>query len=74
LLDASVLDLTVVIDALGREQVSLVGQSYRAAIVAALAARNPDRVIKLVFCGRYACGRRMRGSKGQISESDALAL
>ncbi|WP_425044712.1 alpha/beta fold hydrolase [Primorskyibacter sp. S87] len=71
-LDASVLDLTTVIDALGLEQVSLVGQSQGAAIAAAFAARNPDRVNKLVLCGGYARGRRMRGSKGQIAESDAF--
>lgn len=71
-LDASVLDLTTVIDALGLEQVSLVGQSQGAAIAAAYAGRNSDRVNKLVLCGGYARGRRMRGSKGQIAESDAF--
>lgn len=71
-LDASVLDLTTVIDTLGLEQVSLVGQSQGAAVAAAFAARNPDRVKKLVLCGGYARGRRMRGSKGQIAESDAF--
>jgi class 3 adenylate cyclase/pimeloyl-ACP methyl ester carboxylesterase len=71
-LDASVLDLTAVLDALGLEQVSLVGQSQGAAIAAAFAARNPDRVKKLVLCGGYARGRRMRGSVGQIAESDAF--
>lgn len=71
-LDASVIDLTTVIDALGHEQVSLVGQSQGAAIAAAFAARNPDRVKKLVLCGGYARGRRMRGSEGQIAESDAF--
>lgn len=71
-LDASVLDLTTVIDALGLEQVSLVGQSQGAAIAVAFAARNPDRVNRLVLCGGYARGRRMRGSQGQIAESDAF--
>jgi class 3 adenylate cyclase/pimeloyl-ACP methyl ester carboxylesterase len=71
-LDASVMDLTSVIDALGLQEVSLVGQSQGAAVAAAFAARNPDRVKKLVLCGGYARGRRMRGSKGQIAESDAF--
>ncbi len=71
-LDASVMDLTTVIDALGHERVSLIGQSQGAAIAAAFAARNPDRVKKLVLCGGYARGRRMRGSAGQIAESDAF--
>ncbi len=71
-LDASVTDLTTVIDALGHDAVSLVGQSQGAAIAAAFAARSPDRVKKLVLCGGYARGRRMRGSEGQIAESDAF--
>ncbi len=71
-LDSSVLDLTAVVDALGLEKVSLVGQSQGAAVAAAFAARKPDRVEKLVLCGGYARGRRMRGSKGQIAESDAF--
>ena len=71
-LNSSILDLTTVIDALGFEQVSLVGQSQGAAVAAAFAARNPDRVNKMVLCGGYARGRRMRGSEGQIAESDAF--
>ena len=71
-LDSSVMDLTTVIDALGLEQVSLLGQSQGAAIATAFAARNPDRVNKMVLCGGYARGRRMRGSKGEIAESDAF--
>lgn len=71
-LDASVLDLTTVLDALGLEQVSLIGQSQGAAVAAAFAARQPDRVQRLVLCGGYARGRRMRGSSGQIAESDAF--
>ncbi|EEE38867.1 adenylate/guanylate cyclase/hydrolase, alpha/beta fold family [Rhodobacteraceae bacterium KLH11] len=71
-LNSSVQDLTTVIDAIGLEQVSLVGQSQGAAVAAAFAARNPNRVTKMVLCGGYARGRRMRGSKGQIAESDAF--
>lgn len=71
-LDASILDLRTVLDTLGHTQVSLVGQSQGAAIAAAFAARYPERVNKLVLCGGYARGRRMRGSTGQIAESDAF--
>ena len=71
-LDASVMDLTTVINELGHEQIALVGQSQGAAIAAAFAARNPERVTKLVLCGGYARGRRMRGSAGEIAESDAF--
>ena len=71
-LDASVIDLETVIDALGHDRVSLVGQSQGAAIAAAFAARHPERVDRLVLCGGYAQGRRMRGSAGEIAESDAF--
>ncbi len=71
-LESSVLDLTTVLDELGHEKVSLVGQSQGAAVAAAFAARNPERVEKLVLCGGYARGRRMRGSEGQVAESDAF--
>lgn len=71
-LDASVRDLASVIAALGHDRVSLIGQSQGAAIAAAFSARYPDRVNKLVLCGGYARGRRMRGSEGQIAESDAF--
>ena len=71
-LEASVLDLATVIEDLGLGRVSLIGQSQGAAIAAAYAARNPDRVSHLVLSGGYARGRRMRGSQGQIAESDAF--
>lgn len=71
-LEASVMDLAAVIDDLGLERVSLVGQSQGAAIAAAFAARNRDKVTHLIMTGGYARGRRMRGSDGQIAESDAF--
>ena len=71
-LDASVTDLMAVLDDLGIEKASLVGQSQGAAVAAAFAARYPERVDKLVLCGGYARGRRMRGSQGEIAESDAF--
>ena len=71
-LDASVADLLAVLDDLKLDRVALIGQSQGAAIAAAFAARFPDRVDRLVLCGGYARGRRMRGSEGQIAESDAF--
>ncbi len=71
-LEASIMDLATVIEDRGLEQVSLIGQSQGAAIAAAFAARNPDKVTHLVLSGGYARGRRMRGSDGQIAESDAF--
>ena len=71
-LDASVSDLKAVLDDLGVARASLVGQSQGAAVAAAFAARYPDRVDRLVLCGGYARGRRMRGSEGEVAESDAF--
>jgi len=71
-LEASILDLETIVDQLGLDNISLIGQSQGAAIAAAYAARNKDRVNKLVVYGGYARGRRKRGSAGQISESEAF--
>ncbi len=71
-LEASFRDLTTVIEDLSLERTSLIGQSQGAAIAAVFAARNPQRVTKLILSGGYVRGRRMRGSEGQIAESDAF--
>ena len=60
--EASVGDLTAVIDELGLDRFALVGQSQGAAISAAYAARHPDKVTHLALYGGYARGRRERGS------------
>jgi class 3 adenylate cyclase/pimeloyl-ACP methyl ester carboxylesterase len=70
--EASLSDLAAVIDDLGLDNFALIGQSQGAAISAAYAARNPDKVNNLVLYGGYARGRRKRGSDGQIAESDAF--
>jgi pimeloyl-ACP methyl ester carboxylesterase/DNA-binding CsgD family transcriptional regulator len=56
-LDRWVLDLETVIDAAGVEQSSLLGISGGAAIALAYAARNPDRVERVVAYGGWASGR-----------------
>ena len=70
--EAFVMDLTTVIDALGLDRFALIGHSQGASVAAAYAARHPDRVTRLVLNGSYARGRRMRGSEGQIAESEAF--
>ncbi len=70
--EASISDLTAVIDDLGLDRFALLGQSQGAALAAAYAARHSDNVTHLVLYGGYARGRRMRGSEGQIAESDAF--
>lgn len=70
--ETSVGDLGAVISALGLDRFALIGMSQGAAIAAAYAARHRDKVTHLVLYGGYARGRRMRGSEGEIAESDAL--
>lgn len=70
--EASVLDLVTVVDELGLDRFALVGNSQGAAIAAIYAARHPERVTHLVLYGSYVRGRRMRGSQGQIAESEAF--
>jgi len=71
-LEASVLDLEAIVSDLGLDRFSLIGQSQGAAIAALYTARNNKKVDRLVVYGGYARGRRRRGSKGQIAESDAF--
>jgi pimeloyl-ACP methyl ester carboxylesterase/DNA-binding CsgD family transcriptional regulator len=54
-------DLATVIDAAGLEQCALLGISQGAPIAVAYAARNPDRVSRLLLYGGYARGRAARG-------------
>jgi class 3 adenylate cyclase/pimeloyl-ACP methyl ester carboxylesterase len=70
--EASVHDLAKLIETLKLDRVALVGASQGAAVAAAYAARNPDKVSRLILYGGYARGRRKRGSEGQIAESDAF--
>ena len=70
--EASVVDLTAVINDLGLDHFALLGLSQGAAIAAAYTARHPDRVTHLALYGGYARGRRKRGSEGQIAESEAF--
>jgi pimeloyl-ACP methyl ester carboxylesterase/DNA-binding CsgD family transcriptional regulator len=56
-LERWVLDLETVIDAAGVERCSLLGISGGAAMALAYAARNPDRVERVVAYGGWASGR-----------------
>jgi pimeloyl-ACP methyl ester carboxylesterase/DNA-binding CsgD family transcriptional regulator len=62
-LDRWVLDLETVIDAAGVEHPSLLGISGGAAIALAYAARNPDRVERVVAYGGWASGRFLRADE-----------
>ena len=58
--DAWVDDLETVVDAAGLEQFPLFGVSQGGAVAIEYAARNPDRVTKLLLYGAFVKGRPMR--------------
>ena len=60
-LDTYVGDLAAVVDAAGLERFALLGLSGGGPTAIEYAARNPDRVTRLVLYGTYARGRRRRG-------------
>jgi DNA-binding SARP family transcriptional activator/pimeloyl-ACP methyl ester carboxylesterase len=59
-LDAWVLDLETVVDALGLERFPLLGISQGASIAITYAVRHPERVSHLILYGGYARGRSHR--------------
>jgi pimeloyl-ACP methyl ester carboxylesterase len=61
-LGAFVSDLEAVVDAAGLERFTLLAISQGGAVAVEYAARHPERVERLVFCGAYARGRLRRGS------------
>ena len=65
-------DLEAVADAAGVEQCDLLGISHGAAIAMAFAARNPDRVRKLVLVNSFAAGWRMRADPEEIAYRESL--
>ncbi len=71
-IEASITDLESVIAKLELNNITLLGASQGAAIAAAYAARNPEKVGKLILYGGYARGRCRRGSPGQVAESKAF--
>ena len=70
--DTIVSDLEAVIDAAGVEQCDLLGMSHGAATAIAYAARNPERVRKLVLVNSYAAGWRVRADPEEIAWRESL--
>jgi RNA polymerase sigma factor (sigma-70 family) len=60
-LDTIVSDLAAVVDAAGLERFALLGLSGGGPTAVEYAARNPERVSRLVLYGTYARGRKRRG-------------
>lgn len=65
-------DLEAVVDALALERFALFGISQGAAVSIAYAARNPDRVSRLVLSGGFALGWNKRGSAAEVATRAAL--
>jgi pimeloyl-ACP methyl ester carboxylesterase len=70
--EAMVGDLSAVIDAAGVEQCDLLGISHAAAIAIAYAARNPERVRKLVLVNSFAAGWRVRADPEEVAWRESL--
>ncbi len=70
--EAMVGDLAAVIDAGGVEQCDLLGISHAGAIAIAYAARNPERVRKLVLVNSFAAGWRVRADPEEVAWRESL--
>jgi len=73
-LERWVLDLETVIDAAGVERCSLLGISGGAATALAYAARNPDRVERIVAYGGWASGSFLRADEERRRTLTAVML
>jgi DNA-binding SARP family transcriptional activator/pimeloyl-ACP methyl ester carboxylesterase len=70
--DAFVLDLEAVVDALGFDRFALIGSSKGGATAIAYAARHPERVSHLILCGAFAQGSRVWGNDAEIERREAI--
>jgi pimeloyl-ACP methyl ester carboxylesterase/AraC-like DNA-binding protein len=70
--EAMVGDLAAVVDAAELERFDLLGISHGGAIAMAYAARNPDRVRKLVLVNSFAAGWRVRADPEEVAWRESL--
>jgi len=70
--EAMVGDLAAVVDAAEVKQCDLLGISHGAAIAIAYAARNPERVRRLVLVNSFAAGWRVRADPEEIAWRESL--
>lgn len=70
--EACVADLEVVVDHAGLDRFDLIGTSQGGTVATAYAARHPERVRRIVYCGAYARGRARRGSVDRETEAALL--
>ena len=65
-------DLAAVIDAAAVQQCDLLGMSHASSVAIAYAARNPERVRRLVLINSYAVGWRTRADPEEIAYRESL--
>ncbi|MFC7536864.1 alpha/beta fold hydrolase [Sphingomonas sp. GCM10030256] len=65
-------DFTCVLDGLGVEQCDLIAFAHGSLVALAVAARQPERVRKLVVVGGYAQGFGVRGDPQEIGRRESL--
>jgi pimeloyl-ACP methyl ester carboxylesterase len=70
--EAMVEDVAALVDAEGFDQVDLLGVSHGAAAAIAYAARNPERVRRLVLVNSFAAGWRVRADADEIAWRESL--
>lgn len=73
-LDPWVRDLEAVVDALGLDRFPLLGHCQGGAVALAYAARNPERVSRLVLYDSYLCGAFCRGRPSSAAEEAETLL
>lgn len=66
-------DIEAVLDAAGVETATIFGFSEGSAVSLVFTARNPERVVKLIIGGGFACGRFVRGQQSQEELDRAAA-
>jgi DNA-binding winged helix-turn-helix (wHTH) protein/alpha-beta hydrolase superfamily lysophospholipase len=71
-LDRLVEDLGSVADAAGLDRFPIFAASQGVPVSLAFAARNPDRVTRLVLYGGYAQGRSVRGNAEDRAQAEAI--
>ena len=64
-------DLETVVDECGLHRFALLGISQGAPVSIAYAVRHPERVSRLVLCGGFAKGWRMRGNPADVARAEA---
>jgi len=72
-LDAWVMDLETVVDAVGIERFPLLGISQGGPVAVAYSVRRPERVSHLILYGAFALGGKKRGTPAEKEMREAMA-